>query len=163
MTKQILVINDTPEILDLFRELLESEGYEVILYSYAPFELAEIERLKPDLIVLDFIIGQANAGWQLLQMLKMRRITAGIPVVICTAQTHFVRQIEGYLAAHDIRVVAKPFDIDEFLATVKLVFTDERYVARHHPAAPSQKGQRGEPLETFSSDDATSDKPRRTR
>lgn len=162
MATRIMVINDTPEILDLFRELLESEGYEVILYSFAPFELAEIERIQPQLIVLDFIIGHANAGWQLLQMLKMRRSTAAIPVVICTAQTHFVRQIEGYLATHDIRVVAKPFDIDEFLNTVKLVFTDESRIARHHPTAPPRKGQRSEPVEILSPDDAASEKPRPT-
>lgn len=162
MATRIMVVNDTPEILDLFRELLESEGYEAVLYSYAPFELAEIERIEPDLIVLDFIIGQANAGWQLLQMLKMRRATAAIPVIICTAQTHFVRQIEGYLATHDIRVVAKPFDIDEFLNTVKLVFTDESRLARRHPSAPPRKGQRGESVETLSPDDAAPDKPRRT-
>lgn len=147
MATRIMVINDTPEILDLFRELLEPEGYEVILYSYAPFELAEIERLQPDLIVLDFIIGQANAGWQLLQMLKMQRATSSIPVVICTAQTHFVRQIEGYLATHDIRVVPKPFDIDELLTTIKLVFTDEGHIGRHRPIAPprdnASDGQRG--------------------
>ncbi|MGZ3585315.1 MAG: response regulator [Ktedonobacterales bacterium] len=145
MAKRIMVINDTPEILDLFRELLETEGYEVILYSFAPFELTEIERLQPDLIVLDFIIGRANAGWQLLQMLKMRRATAAIPVVICSAQTHFVRQIEGYLATHDIRVVAKPFDIDELLNTIKLAFTDESHIARRRRiAAPRNKESDGQ-------------------
>jgi two-component system response regulator VicR len=141
MATRIMVINDTPDILDLFRELLETEGYEVILYSYAPFELAEIERLQPDLIVLDFIIGQANAGWQLLQMLKMHRATTAIPVVICTAQTHFVRQIEGYLATHDIRVVPKPFDIDELLTTIKLVFTDESRTPRHRRATPPRNNE----------------------
>ncbi|HEX8034149.1 MAG TPA: response regulator [Ktedonobacterales bacterium] len=95
MATRIMVINDTPVLLNLFRELLQTEGYEVMFYSYAPSELAEIERLQPDVIVLDFIIGQANAGWQLLQMLKMHRATAAIPVVICTAQTHSARQIEG--------------------------------------------------------------------
>ncbi|MGZ3673700.1 MAG: response regulator [Ktedonobacterales bacterium] len=146
MAKRIMVINDTPEILDLFRELLETEGYEVILYSFAPFELTEIERLQPDLIVLDFIIGRANAGWQLLQMLKMRRATAAIPVVICSAQTHFVRQIEGYLATHDIRVVAKPFDIDELLTTIKLVFTDESPTARHLPTTHPRNKESDGPI-----------------
>lgn len=137
MGARIMVINDTPEILDLFRDLLEPEGYEVIIYSYAPFELDEIESQQPDLIVLDFIIGQANSGWQLLQMLKMRRSTASIPVIICTAQTLFVRQMEGYLASHSVRVVPKPFDIEEFLAAVRLAFTDEAHVPRHHRPAPA--------------------------
>lgn len=164
MGARIMVINDTPELLDLFRELLEPEGYDVVIYSYAPFELAEIERIQPDLIVLDFIIGRANAGWQLLQMLKMRRTTATIPVIICTAQTNFVRQIEGYLAAHDIRVVPKPFDIDDFLLAIRQMFADEKSVARHQPTAPQRKEQisdSGKSDATHGTDEAGNSKSRR--
>ena len=44
MAARILVVNDTEEILEIFRELLGDEGYEVVTYSYAPHDLAEIER-----------------------------------------------------------------------------------------------------------------------
>ena len=37
MTTRILVINDSQEILDLFRILLEGEGYEVVLSGF-PFQ-----------------------------------------------------------------------------------------------------------------------------
>ena len=33
MATRILVVNDTAEILDMFRVVLEDEGYEVILFS----------------------------------------------------------------------------------------------------------------------------------
>ncbi|HEY7974091.1 MAG TPA: response regulator, partial [Ktedonobacterales bacterium] len=98
---RILVINDTPEILEAFRDILEDEGYETLLYSYPITKAHEIERLKPDLIILDYIFGRSKAGWQTLQLLKMRRSTAGIPVIVCTAATREVREIEGYLTAHD--------------------------------------------------------------
>ncbi|MGH2502454.1 MAG: hypothetical protein ACRDID_08050 [Ktedonobacterales bacterium] len=49
----------------------------------------------------------------------MRRSTAQIPVIICTAATHAVRDIEGYLTAHDIQLVPKPFDIDDLLRAVE--------------------------------------------
>jgi DNA-binding response OmpR family regulator len=163
MGARIMVINDTPEILDLFRELLEPKGYDVVIYSYAPFELAEIERIQPDLIVLDLIIGHANAAWQLLQMLKMRRTTATIPVIICTAQTIFVRQIEGYLAAHNIRVMPKPFDIDDFLQAIMQIFADEKSVARHQPTAPQRKDESSRSDGTHGTDEAGSDTPRRIR
>ncbi len=65
--RHILVINDTQEILDLFREILEEEGYRVSLYSYAFRDLDEIKQGSPDLIILDFIIGGEDYGWQLLQ------------------------------------------------------------------------------------------------
>ena len=49
MAQRILVINDTEDILEAFRLLLEGEGYEVVLYSYAPHDLEEVRRVRPDL------------------------------------------------------------------------------------------------------------------
>lgn len=119
MAVRILVINDTQEILEIFREILEDEGYEVVLYSFAISDMREIERIKPDLIIADYLFGGERTGWQLLQKLKMRRATAKIPVVVCTAATIQVREIEGYLEAHGIALVPKPFDIDDLLLAVR--------------------------------------------
>jgi len=113
------VINDTQEILEAFKDILEDEGYETLLYSYAVTDLHEIERLDPDLIILDYVFGQEKLGWQTLQLLKMHRATAAIPVIICTAATNAVREIEGYMVAHDIQLVPKPFDIDHLLNAVR--------------------------------------------
>jgi DNA-binding response OmpR family regulator len=120
MAQRILVINDTPEILDLFRILLEDEaGYEVVLYSYAITDMREITRHAPDLIILDYIFGGEAYGWEVLQKLKMSRATAKVPIIICTAATRQVREIEGYMQAHGITLVPKPFDIDDLLDAVK--------------------------------------------
>ncbi len=54
---RVLVINDTQEILEAFRDILEEEGYEALLYSFAVTNIADIEQLKPDLIILDYIFG----------------------------------------------------------------------------------------------------------
>lgn len=119
MAARILVINDTQEILDLFQDLLGEEGYDVVLFAYAPQEMHEIERIAPDLIILDYIFGNEKTGWQTLQKLKMRRTTASIPVIICTAAIREVRDIEGFLDAKGVKVVPKPFDIDDLLNAVK--------------------------------------------
>jgi DNA-binding response OmpR family regulator len=60
----------------------------------------------------------------------MRRSTAGIPVIVCTAATREVREIEGYLTAHDIQVVPKPFDIDDLLSAVKRALNDVTHSAK---------------------------------
>lgn len=119
MATRVLVVNDTQEILEAFRELLEEEGYEVVLYSYAIMDMREIERILPDLIILDYIFGGERSGWQMLQKLKMHRSTEKIPVIVCTAATNAVREIEGYLQAQGITLVPKPFDIDTLLDAVK--------------------------------------------
>lgn len=116
---RILVFNDTQEILELFEEILGQEGYEVILYSYAITDMPAIQRIKPDLIILDLIFGFEKSGWQMLQKLKMVRSTANIPVIVCTAATREVREIEGYLQAKGVGLIPKPFNIDDLLTEVK--------------------------------------------
>lgn len=117
--KRILVINDTQEILELFRVLLEGEGYEVFLSGIPMQKIVEIERVHPDLVLLDILFKDERAGWQILEMLRAKRTTASIPVIICSAALKDVQEQEGYLNSQGIRVVYKPFDIDILLDTVK--------------------------------------------
>ncbi len=119
MAKRILVINDTQEILELFHEMLSEEGYDVVLYSQAIQDMSEIERIKPDLIIVDYIMGGEKSGWQMVQKLRMRRATAKIPLIICTAAVREVREIEGFLRMKGIGLVPKPFDIDDLLEAVR--------------------------------------------
>lgn len=119
MSTRIMVVNDTQEILELFREILTDEGYEVFLYSYGIQDLAEVERVQPDLIILDHLIGGEAVGWQMLQKLKMRRSTATIPVIVCTAAVKAVQEMEGYMKAKNVGLVLKPFDIDDLLLAIR--------------------------------------------
>lgn len=115
----ILVINDTQEVLDLFNDLLTEEGYDVALYSYAIRDMTEVERVQPDLIIVDCLFNEERMGWQFIQKLKMRRTTAAIPVVVCTAALGAVRELEGHLQARGIAVVLKPFNIEDLLQAIE--------------------------------------------
>ena len=119
MATRILVVNDTQEILELFRMLLEEEGYEVVLSGFPIQQMSDIEQIHPDLIILDLVFGDQKSGWQMLQMLKMKRSTASIPVIVCTAALGMVREQEGYLVSQGVHVVFKPFDIDHLLTNIK--------------------------------------------
>lgn len=114
----ILVINDDQEILTLFEEILREAGYNALLYSTAIRDLAEIERLKPDLIIIDYLIGHEDSGWQMLQKLKLRRATATIPIIVCTAATKLLLETSGYLLSKRVIALPKPFDIDELLGAI---------------------------------------------
>ncbi len=116
---RILVINDTQELLEMFRLLLEQEGYEVILSGMPILKVGEVEAIQPDLIILDIVFGDRKTGWQMLQMLKMQRSTARIPIVVCTAALHEVQEQEGYLISQNVRVIYKPFDIDALLTLIE--------------------------------------------
>jgi CheY-like chemotaxis protein len=115
----VLVIDDVPEILELMQELLEEENFRVSTPSATLPDLDEIKALDPGLIILDYFRPGQVAGWSLLQTLKLDPETCAIPVVLCTAAARDVKARGCQLAAMDIAVVLKPFDIDELLAVVK--------------------------------------------
>lgn len=120
--RHILVINDTVAILELFRALLEDEGYRVTTDGFSIELMEMLERVKaepPDLIVLDFIVLDEGKGWQFLQMLKMDRGTRDIPVVACTAAARMVEELQVHLDEMGVKVVLKPFDIDNLLAEIQ--------------------------------------------
>ena len=131
MSTRILVINDTQEILDLFRIMLEGEGYEVVLSDFSFQQVSEVEQINPDLIILDVIFSDEKIGWQMLQLLKMKRSTASIPTIVCTAALNAVREQEGYLVSQGVHVVYKPFDIDHILTTLSNSHLNHERIFHH--------------------------------
>ena len=130
MATRILVVNDTQEILELFRIFLEEEeGYEVVLAGTPMQSIKEVEQINPDLIILDLIFGDEKTGLQMLQMLKMQRSTATIPVIVCTAALDLVREQEGYLVSQGVHVIYKPFDLDHLETNVKQLLASHEHVS----------------------------------
>src|SRR4051812_43549031 len=113
MPKHIVVINDTEEILELFRTILHEEaGYEVTLLSFHPQIMGNILEMKPDLIISDHVFGEEKTGWQFIQKLKMTRETADLPVIVCSGAVKELKDMEGYLISKNVGILYKPFDID---------------------------------------------------
>ena len=123
--KHVLVINDSPAILDLFRELLDEAGYRATTHAFSgqpEQKLAEIKEVEPDLVILDYLIGGEALGWQLLQLLKLDRTTRDLPVIVCTGAVQQVKDMEAHLLEMGVSVVLKPFDIDQLLAEIDRVW-----------------------------------------
>ncbi len=115
---KVLVMNDNQEILELFENILTEEGYEVSLHSYSTRELSIVKKLAPTLIIVDQPPTLEKEGWQFLQKLKMDRETSDIPIVLCTTSVKLAMENEGFLNSKGIKVVLKPFDIDDLLEAI---------------------------------------------
>jgi DNA-binding response OmpR family regulator len=115
----VVVINDEEDMLSLFRDLLEAEGYRVSTLTYPTADLSDLLVLAPSLIVLDMMFGGEDRGWHYLQRLRLDRTAAQVPIVVCTAAVRLVRDVRDYLEQMGVGVVLKPFDIDPFLAEVR--------------------------------------------
>jgi CheY-like chemotaxis protein len=118
-SKHVLVINDTEEIIELFREILEEMGHRVSATTFAPEDLAEVTKVNPDLVIMDLLIGGEKHGWQLSQKMRMSRETERIPIVVCTAAYEHLREQEGWLVANNIKILLKPFTIDDLERAVQ--------------------------------------------
>jgi two-component system, OmpR family, response regulator VicR len=126
----ILVINDTQEILDLMQELLEDEGYRVTT-SLALLNLDRVRELAPDIIVQDLLFeGTQELGWKFLTLVRLDPELARVPLVLCTAAVRTVNDPEmaEQLDRQGIRVVLKPFTIDDLLTTLNEVRTAQSLI-----------------------------------
>ena len=127
--KRVLVINDDPAILEVFRALLEDEGYEVVLDTlrtgHLQAQYARLQAERPDVVVLDFVVLGEQVGWQFLQLIKMQPATARLPVIVCTAAADLVKELGAHLTKMRVEVVLKPFEIDHLYAAIARALEDE--------------------------------------
>jgi CheY-like chemotaxis protein len=138
--KHILVINDTEEIVELFRDILTGIGHDVSATSFAPEDLAEVVKVDPDLVIMDLVFGREESGWQLLQKMRMSRDTEDIPVILCTGATKEAREQEGWLVANGIKLVLKPFAIDDLELAVTKALELPSLIARTDSDATGSDG-----------------------
>lgn len=124
MKAHILIIDDDQSILEMMRLVLEEEGgYRVTTAESTFEEVNDIERLQPDLILLDFLLQGRNTGWNFLQKLRLHRPTKDIPIVLCTAALADVKEQEPILIQKGIPILYKPFDVDELLHIVDQILS----------------------------------------
>lgn len=112
----MLVADDEPLMLELVRHRLEMDGYRVVTAGDggAAFEIAS--RLKPDLIVLDYLMPVAD-GLETLRRLKQEPTLAETPVLMISGvqDTHVLLALK--LGVTDL--LTKPFLLDELAVRVQ--------------------------------------------
>ncbi|HSA38465.1 MAG TPA: response regulator [Methanoregula sp.] len=81
----ILVVDDSPFIVDVFVTMLERGGYRTVA-AYGGNECLEIlKTVTPDLILLDIMMEPMD-GWETLERIKENASTKDIPVLMLTAK-----------------------------------------------------------------------------
>jgi DNA-binding NtrC family response regulator len=124
VSEQILVIDDVPPNLDLLADLLEPEGYQLLVASSAAEALKVAAAALPSLILLDVMLPDLS-GYEVCRRLKAAPSTAEIPVVFTTARGDEASVVEGFRAG-GIDYITKPLRRDEVLARVRTHLTVHR-------------------------------------
>lgn len=116
--KTIVVINDSPDLLELAELLLGDEDFDVKVALVGAGALDLIRTTMPDLVILDVRLPDVS-GWDILQALKLDPKTSAIPVLVCSAAVQELRSLDAQLARMGVEVLIKPFAIDTLLDKVR--------------------------------------------
>lgn len=115
MSGKILVVDDEKHIRMLYQEELEGEGYEVVTSDGEEPILPLMERVAPEVVVLDIKLGSNRSGLDLLQ--EIRGKDQSIPVILSTAYDSFQHDLKSIAADY---YVVKSVDLGELKAKVAL-------------------------------------------
>jgi GAF domain-containing protein/DNA-binding response OmpR family regulator len=122
--RQILLIEDNPDMVDQFRRALQREGFDVFAASIPLEAEAMASGLRPTLIVLDANFAN-DAGWGILERLSGRVDTLDIPIIVVALGSDAERAEK--LGA--FRFIRKPF-MPEKLADAAKEAEKEAQVSR---------------------------------
>ncbi len=113
----ILVVDDTPSVIDYIRTVLEKEGYRLFIAKEGQSGVARAAAVNPDLILLDVMMPGLD-GYAACRRLKADPRTADIPVVFISALASGFDKSKAFEAvAADY--ITKPVDPLELLARVR--------------------------------------------
>jgi two-component system phosphate regulon response regulator PhoB len=116
---RILVVEDESAIAELISINLRHAGYEVTLAATADQAQLEVDRVLPDLVVLDWMLpGQSGLG--LAKRWRGQTRTRELPIIMLTARAEESDKIAGLDAGADDYLV-KPFSTNELLARIRAV------------------------------------------
>jgi two-component system, NtrC family, sensor kinase len=117
-TTTILIVDDTPENLEVLSESLVTAGYRVAVAIDGESAVEQATFAPPDLILLDIMMPGID-GFETCLRLKSSPITQDIPVLFMTALSETESKIRGFsLGAVDY--ISKPFQREEVLARVRV-------------------------------------------
>jgi len=114
----ILVVDDNPDNVEILRAFLESRGYAVAQAPDGRTALAQMEQVRPELVLLDVMMPGMD-GWQVCRTIKNHpEFGASTRVVMVTAKGAFEDKHEGLRSGADDYVV-KPVDFKDLLDKVE--------------------------------------------
>ena len=87
MHTRIAIVDDSPEVIDLLREVLEDAGYEVVSFSGEGSLLSDLASAAPDAIILDLLFRGPSSqltGWEHLRLMRTHEALRRVPILICS-------------------------------------------------------------------------------
>ncbi len=116
---RVLVVEDESAIAELISINLRHAGYEVTVAADADQATAEVDRVLPDLVLLDWML-PGQSGLALAKRWRSESRTKEVPIIMLTARGGEPDKIAGLDAGADDYLV-KPFSTNELMARIRAV------------------------------------------
>jgi DNA-binding response OmpR family regulator len=111
---KIMVIEDEVNLLSLYKDELEDEGYEVEAYSSGREGIERMSVFSPDIVVLDIKLDNGGGGLEVLREMKSRK--ENLKVILNSAYSTFKNDFTTWMA--DAYIV-KSSDLKELKTQIK--------------------------------------------
>jgi two-component system, OmpR family, phosphate regulon response regulator PhoB len=116
---RVLVVEDESAIAELISINLRHAGYEVVIAAAADQAQSEIDRVLPDLVLLDWML-PGQSGLMLARRWRSEPRTRELPIIMLTARAEESDKINGLDAGAD-DYLTKPFSTNELMARIRAV------------------------------------------
>jgi CheY-like chemotaxis protein len=120
----ILIVDDTPENLQVLSATLSDRGYKVRGVINGKMAIRAAKSGSPDLILLDIQMPEMN-GYAVCEQLKAEPQTSKIPVIFISALDEVLDKVKSFQVG-GVDYITKPFQVEEVLARVEHQLTIQR-------------------------------------
>ncbi|MCD6277577.1 response regulator [candidate division WOR-3 bacterium] len=121
--EKILAIDDEEDILNLIRDILTAEGFEVETALSAEYGITLLERYTPDLVLLDLMLPGMD-GWEFLKIIKSDERFKDVPVILLTCRGELRDKILG-LESGAADYITKPFTPDGLIHSIRTLLKEK--------------------------------------
>lgn len=120
----VLLVDDSPETLGFLTDALEQSGFSVLIATSGQAALNIIERITPDLILMDAVM-PAMDGFSTCRRLKTNPAVSQVPVIFMTGLTE-TEHVVNALDSGGVDYLTKPINIDELRARIRVHLANAR-------------------------------------
>ena len=113
----ILIVDDTPNNLQILFSYLEGAGFKVLLAEDSASALQIARSQHPDLILLDVLMPEVD-GFATCSLLKSETATRDIPVIFLTALSDTINKVKGFKLG-GVDYITKPIEQEEVLVRIQ--------------------------------------------
>lgn len=123
MPKQVLIVDDEPNIVLSVEFLMKREGYEVVTAADGQEALDILADERPDLVILDVMMPRKN-GFEVCAEVRADAQLADIPILMLTAKGREAEIKKGLSLGADA-YITKPFSTHELVARVNELLANQ--------------------------------------